>query len=128
LMDFDAYPEWNPFIKKIQGDPRPGTTIEVLIQPEGQQAMTVRLKVLKHIPAQEFRWLGHLFVKGLFDGEHYFQLEAISPNQTKLVHGEYFKGILVGIIMKMIGTATQKGFESMNQALKAEVEKKTMAH
>ena len=31
LFDFDAYPEWNPFIRRISGSPREGEKLEVRI-------------------------------------------------------------------------------------------------
>ena len=47
LMDQQAYPQWNPFIKQLQGDLTTGKTIEATIQPPGQKAMrfTPRVKV-----------------------------------------------------------------------------------
>jgi uncharacterized protein YndB with AHSA1/START domain len=35
LTDFDAYPDWNPFIRKIQGRPEPSGKLEVRIEPPG---------------------------------------------------------------------------------------------
>jgi hypothetical protein len=48
-------------------------------------------------PNQELRWLGHFLLPGVFDGEHYFQLEAISPGRVRFIQGEKFSGILVGL-------------------------------
>ena len=48
-------------------------------------------------------WIGKLFVKGIFDGEHYFLLESVGPNGTHFTQGENFTGILSGLMMKMIG-------------------------
>lgn len=117
LLDFDAYPEWNPFIKEISGTAQKGEQIKVLIQPEGGKATRFKPVIQENKAQKEFRWLGKLFVKGLFDGEHYFLLEAISPSQTRLVHGENFRGLLSGFIMKKIGAQTEASFHSMNEAL-----------
>lgn len=61
-------------------------------------------------------------MKGVFDGEHYFILEEITPNQTRFIQGENFTGLLSAILMKMIGEDTRGGFISMNEALKTQVE------
>ena len=122
LTNFKAYPEWNPFIKRISGELGIASKLEVSIQPKGQNAMTIKPTILDVQEEKEFRWLGHLFIRGLFDGEHYFQLEVLSPKQTKLIHGENFNGILVGLLMKMIGESTLAGFEAMNKALKERAE------
>ena len=72
---------------------------------------------------KEFRWKGHLFVKGLFDGEHYFKLDALGPDKTRFIHGEQFSGVLSGMLLKMIGDSTLNGLKSMNEALKQLAEK-----
>lgn len=122
LMDQQAYPRWNPFIKQLQGDLTPGKTIEATIQPPGQKAMRFTPLVKVNQPKQEFRWLGHLFIPGIFDGEHYFLLEDVGGGQTKFIHGEQFSGLLSRIILMMIGDSTKAGFVAMNEALKARAE------
>lgn len=124
LTDQEAYSEWNPFIKKMEGKLAIGEIIAVEIQPPGQKPMTFKPQIKVYTPQQEFRWLGHLFVPGIFDGEHYFKLEATGNRQTKLIHGERFSGLFAGVILKMMGTNTKAGFEVMNEALKLRAEEK----
>ena len=121
LMDFKNYPKWNPFIHII-GKAEVGQQLENTIFLEGQKPQVFKPMVLAITDQKLLRWEGHLFVKGLFDGEHYFQLEAVGQ-KTRLIHGENFKGILVGLILKMIGTATEDGFHKMNHALKEQCER-----
>ncbi|MCB0705424.1 MAG: SRPBCC domain-containing protein [Saprospiraceae bacterium] len=116
LMDFESYPEWNPLVH-IQGKPIVGTKLTNKMYLEGQKEQVFQPTVLEMVPEKRFRWEGHLFVKGLFDGEHYFELQPEGENMTLLVHGENFRGLLVPLIMKMIGDKTIAGFEAMNQAL-----------
>jgi uncharacterized membrane protein len=35
LTDFASYPEWNPFIRRISGQPKEGTRLKVYIEPPG---------------------------------------------------------------------------------------------
>jgi uncharacterized protein YndB with AHSA1/START domain len=77
LMDFPAYAEWNPFIRSIEGQPRPGERLSVMIQPPGQGAMRFRPHVQRTEQHRVFSWLGKLLVPGLFDGRHEFALEEI---------------------------------------------------
>lgn len=121
LLDFDSYPEWNPFIH-IKGAAEVGTNLENTIMLEGRAPQVFKPEVLVVEEQREFRWVGKLFFSGLFDGEHYFILESIDEQTTRLLHGENFRGILVGPIMKMIGRQTIQGFEKMNAALKTRVE------
>jgi len=121
LMDFKNYPNWNPFIH-ITGKAEVGQQLENTIFLEGQKPQVFKPIVLAVAQEKELRWEGNLLVKGIFDGEHYFQLEKVNPTQTKLIHGENFKGILSGLLLKMIGEATENGFQKMNEALKKQCE------
>ena len=86
--------------------------MRVTIQPEGRKAMTFRPGVLTAIAQQELRWLGRLGFPRLFDGEHYFQLTALSNGDTRFTQGERFSGILVGMFMSSMEAATKAGFNS----------------
>ncbi len=122
LMDFPAYPQWNPFIRSLSGVAKPGEKLRATIQPEERRAMTFRPRVLKAANQQELRWLGHLGFPGLFDGEHYFQLTTIGNGDTRFTQGEQFSGILVGVFISSMEAATKAGFHAMNQALKNRAE------
>ena len=77
--------------------------------------------VLKSEKALEFRWLGSLFVRGLFDGEHYFILKPLDKNRTQFIQGEKFSGVLVGLLGKTL-KQVPASFANMNEALKRRVE------
>ncbi len=119
LMDFDTYPQWNPFVKSLEGDIREGGSIKVKLP-----GMTFKPIVQVVSPNKEFRWLGHLWIKGLFDGEHCFQLEELPNGATRFIHNENFSGILVALFKKQLLTKTKLGFEAMNKSLKTRAEAK----
>ncbi len=122
LTDFAAYPEWNPFIPRIEGSATVGSRLDVRLQPPGGRAMSFRPRVVAVEPAHELRWLGHLAVPGLFDGEHGFRIEAMGPDRVRFTQEERFSGFLVPVLLRMVRAGTIKGFEAMNQALKARAE------
>ena len=126
LMNHELYKEWNPFILSVEGIPEVGNEITVLIKQDDKKNMVFKPEVLTNAPEREFRWKGKLFVKGLFDGEHYFILEQLEETKTRFIHGENFTGIMVAPLLKMIGETTLKGFESMNSALKLRCENKML--
>jgi hypothetical protein len=102
LVDFQAHPQWNPFVRSIEGSPREGETLKVFIQ---------------------LRWLGRVVLPGIFDGEHFFQIEPLDQGRrTRFIQGERFTGLLVPLLRKNLDRGTREGFEAMNQALKARVE------
>ena len=119
LTDFAAYPEWNPFITRIEGEPGLGSRLEADLQPEGRKKSTFKPTVTVVEPGRHFEWLGGM--KGLFSGAHRFQLEPVGKG-TRFQHGERFTGLLSGLVMRMIGTQTEAGFVAMNEALKTRAE------
>lgn len=123
LTDFDRMGSWNPFIKSISGTLVQGGRLSVHIAPPGKSGMQFKPTVLAVRPERELRWLGHLFVRGIFDGEHYFLLEPIGEQRTHLTQGEKFSGLLVGLLRGVL-SSTEAGFEAMNMALKLQAEEK----
>ena len=117
FSDFKNYPKWNPFVASLNGDVKVGEIINI-------DLITMKFKpvVLKFDQNEELRWKGKLFMKGLFDGEHYFQLTENPDGSTTFTHGEIFSGILVRLLKKKLDTETKEGFVKMNIALKKEVE------
>lgn len=122
LTDFTAFPSWNPFIRRIDGIAVPGTRLSVRIRPPGGRAMTFRPTVLRVEPEQHLSWRGRTLLPGLFDGEHVFELEAVSAREVRFVHAEHFRGVLVPLLAGTLRTTTREGFEQMNAALKRRAE------
>jgi hypothetical protein len=89
--------------------------------------VTLHPTVLEAEPNRTFRWLGRLFVPGLFDGEHHFVLEALGDNRTRLIQQERFTGLLVPLLAGSLDEHTLAGFHAMNAALKARAEASTTA-
>ena len=120
LTDFENYPNWNTFIISIEGELKEGSRLKNKMILDGKENV-FKPKILKIIPNEHLEWLGKAPL-GIFNGQHYFKLEAINPTQTKLIHGENFSGWLRGMIMKKIGNATRESFIQMNKNLKKLVE------
>lgn len=124
LTDFVRMPSWNPFITSISGNLTQGARLSVCIAPPGWSTMRFKPTVITVRPERELRWLGHLLVPGIFDGEHFFLLEPIGEDQTRLTQGEKFSGLLVGLFGGTLSTTVEAGFKAMNTALKREAERK----
>ncbi len=121
LADFASYPEWNPFITEIAGEVKEGARLRVRIALPGRSPMAFRPCVLEATPPRAFRWLGHLFVPGLFDGEHRFRIEPLAE-RSRFTQEEEFRGLLAPLLLRAIGAATERGFAAMNEALKSRAE------
>lgn len=86
--------------------------------------MSFKPTVINADADREFRWLGHLIMPGLFDGEHYFTIDALNGEKVRFTQGAIFTGVLVPL-MGVLGLfkKTMVGFEEMNSALKERAEK-----
>jgi hypothetical protein len=122
LAGFASYPEWNPFITSIEGEPREGAKLEVRIAPPGGRPMTFRPTVRAARPSRELRWLGRVLLPGIFDGEHVLAIEPLGEGRSRFIQSERFTGLLVPALRGTLDK-TERGFEQMNQALKARVER-----
>jgi len=118
LADLENYKNWNPFIIESSGKPEVGGRIQNTML-NGTKTITFSPVIQKLEENRYFEWLGHLWIKGIFDGRHYFELRPLVNNQTLLVHGESFTGLLVKPIMKQISADTMNNFVKMNLALKS---------
>jgi hypothetical protein len=123
LLDFERYPEWNPFVKGISGKAAVGERLALTVQPPGGRAMGFEPTVLAADAPRTLRWLGRVGLPRIFDGEHSFVLEPLAKDRVRLIHAECFRGILVPFLWKGLDTDTRAGFEQMNQALKERAEK-----
>ena len=123
LTDLGSLPEWNPFMRRGSGEVKVGEKLAVYLKPSGGMGMTIKPRVLKVEPSREFRWLGHLMMPGIFDGEHIFEIEPSGDSGCRFVQREEFHGVLASLMLALIGKATRRGFEEMNQALKERAEK-----
>jgi hypothetical protein len=123
LTDFAAYPQWNPFITRADGEARRGRRLTLRMQPAGGRATTFRPTVLEAAQGRELRWLGRLLVPGLFDGEHRFTIRPLGDGQVRLVQQEDFRGLLVPLLAGSLDRRTLPAFEQMNQALKRRAER-----
>lgn len=127
LTDFAGHPDWNPFIRSLSGEVREGARLEVVLGPPGDKAMTFRPTVTRAVPPADgadgaFAWLGTFGAGWIFRGEHHFRIEARPDGGTRFHHGEDFGGLLVLPMRKSLDTDTRRGFEAMNEAIKAQAE------
>ncbi len=122
LTDFAAYADWNPFIRQAAGEARVGAKLHVTMQPQGHSPTRLQPTILDAQPERELRWLGHVLIPGIFDGEHHFLITPLDDHRVRFTQQETFGGVLTPFFGGMLKD-TEASFEAMNLALKARVEK-----
>jgi hypothetical protein len=120
LADFPRYPEWNPFIVELRGEPLTGTRLRTTFALAGQRTRTFRPTVIDVQPGHRLMWHGRLAMPKLFDAKHRFVLEP-NDDGTRFTHREEFRGLLVPVSGKTLA-ATHRAFLAMNAALAARAE------
>ena len=118
-----AYPDWNPFITRVDGDFREGATIRIVLGT-GPDLMVFNPTVLVVRPEQDLCWRGSVGIRGVFDGTHCIHLTA-GAGGTRLEQTESFSGLLVGRLTKDVTDETQRNFRAMNTAIKQRAETRT---
>ena len=123
LTDTASYPSWNPFVRRITGELRTGERIEVRLEPEDWNGIDMRPKVMACDAPRKLRWLGHLFMPGIFDGEHIFTIEEAGPDRVRLAQAERFSGLLVFLMRKKLTNegGLARSFAAMNEAVAEQV-------
>jgi len=121
VADFAAYPEWNPFVRRIDGWPERGQRLTMEIAPPGGKVTRLRPRLLQAVRPQHLAWLGRFYLPRLLDGEHHMYIEPLDGGVC-FHHGEQFRGLLVPFMKKSLEAQLRPGFDAMNQALKQRVE------
>lgn len=123
LLDFEKYPEWNPFIARVEGRATPDAELVVTLTTGDGGETTIRPRVSRVDSERELAWKSHLWFRGVLDGEHVFRLIALDERRTRLVNSEKFSGVLLSYMGRRL-TQYARGFVGMNEALKRRVEGK----
>lgn len=118
LYKFDDYPQWNPFIRRVDGVVAEGKTVNVTVQPVGQAEISGETTIVA-ATEKHLAWRGSLRVPGIFHGEHEFIIEELGPNRTLLSQSERMSGLIIPFYDFK---PTAAGFVAMNSALKQKAE------
>lgn len=122
ITTFSAYPEWNPFIRQVEGALRVGEVLKFKVAKGGDETIETEAELLRLETDKGLTWGGSAPL-GLFRGEHSF---TITPQDGGVVveNREVFSGPLVLFYIKKERLALQrKAFEIQDAALKRWLEK-----
>jgi hypothetical protein len=127
LVDFPAFPSWNPFITSAEGLLEVGGRLTLVMQPARGAAVKLRPTLVEMVEGHRLRWVGRMGVRGLFDAEHLFVVETRGAAGSRLLQQEQFSGLLVPFLSRSLDRGTLPAFRAMNAALKDRAEKASAA-
>jgi len=122
LTDFDAYPDWNPHIRRVQGELAEGRRVMIQTRPPGGRLIVMHPTILTWSPPNELSWRATFLSRHMFSGEHRFRLDATAHDRVRFVQDETFSGLLVPIYSSIRLGRTRTGFELVGQALRERAE------
>ena len=112
LMDFEAYPEWNPFIHADRGRARssePGCACVSSRADSRGITMTPLVTVIEPGSSVRMAW-DRSGCRHIFDGAHRFELEPIDGGRrTRFVQSERFRGVLLPFVRRSVLPPTLRG-------------------
>ncbi|NRA35215.1 MAG: SRPBCC domain-containing protein [Polyangiaceae bacterium] len=118
LCDFDAYPEWNPFVLSMRAKLTEGAKAMARFDVGLRRPLPMPLRIVTVDPEREFAWAGG--TEPFMQGRHYFRLESLPNNRTRLIHGEEFTGVLGRVAAPMVKRSRLgANYDKLNQALAA---------
>ena len=126
LTDLAAYPSWNPFIRKIEGEAREGTQWKMEVSTGKASSMKFDITLMRWMPSMQLAWRGGMFTPKLFTSTHDFSLAEVAGG-VRLIQSEIFSGLLIPVLLPLLGAKLQAQFTSMNDALKSEIERRALS-
>ncbi|MBI4339713.1 MAG: SRPBCC domain-containing protein [Chloroflexi bacterium] len=123
LTDLPAFPRWNPLLRAVRGELKMRERLEVRLAPATGPRIIFQPTILNVEPNRELRWHSHLLLPGLLASEHTFAIRRLEADRVQFIQSEAFAGLLAPVL-SITGLLRQivRGFDQMNQALKARAE------
>lgn len=120
ITDFPAYPQWNPFVTRMNGELKEGKTFEVTTRSPGMKEMKFNSELRKVVTNREMLFHGTI-KKNLLEEDHLITVEPLGENKSRLFQSIIFHGFLRFFLGSKI-KAGQKGLDTMNSAAKVRSE------
>ncbi len=123
LIEGDAYPNWNPLIRKVSDDIYEGNKLKVTLDPQFGGEGEVEIKVGQLWFSKSMVWIGRPLMTDLLSGRHYFKTKVMADGKIEFTNMESYSGLLLYLSWPFIEPKARQGFAAMNVALKAEAER-----
>lgn len=123
LTDFAGYGGWNPYLVRVEGQPRGGEDIVVHARPSPDAEVLVQTIQVVSAAFPVMRWEGGAPDRSQFKGDHWFVLEPAGAGATRLRHFEHFTGSKADALLAAYSGMIQANFERFNGALRSASER-----
>jgi hypothetical protein len=123
LIDMEAYDAWSTMLHYRGGALAEGSTIQLRLSLPNGPSYSFAPRVIALEPERRFTWRAVTGLRGIFDGEHSFELTPLAGVRTFLRNSERYSGLLAPLFQRlpMMRDATT-GFVAMNEEIRTRAE------
>lgn len=119
LVGFDDYGDWNPYIKKAKGSIDPESELVLTLAPQDTAESDATYVVQDMVPQKLLKLRSNLAGVGfLFSMDYDWVLEELTPQRTRFIQVQRYRGLLVPFVIQSLKTKTRQSLVHMNRALK----------
>ena len=118
ITDFKNHSAWSGWKGSVSGKIKEGALLRVISRQRPGKAQLSFFKVIRVVDRRELRWVVTYIPFGLLRGERFWILKKLGDNKTKLIHGEAFMGLLLGISKKHLAKQGNEVFSKISSGLK----------
>lgn len=121
LTDVEAYPEWHPYLRAIEGKWKRGKMLHFTMVPteKGERKFSAKLLVMD--APREWAWGGSFLF--FLKARHSFVLTPTAEGGTLMVQEERWGGMFGGSYGRKYSEEACRNFEAMNRAVALRIEK-----
>jgi hypothetical protein len=123
LLDFQAYTEWNPFLRSLKGEPEPDASVEIQMQYFGESIKKRTGVITGLIVPKYLSWTwSHSLGGWWLMAEHVFRITVSEAGITVFHQEFYYTGMGLRFHRKTIARLVRLSMEKMNDGFKERVE------
>ena len=123
LTDLEAYDAWSTMLHYRGGALAEGGTIQLRLSLPNGPSYTFAPRVIALEPERCFAWRATTGLRGIFDGEHSFELNSLAKGKTLLRNRERYSGLLAPLFQRLpMMRDAPAGFAAMNEQIRARAE------
>ncbi|GAB4426151.1 MAG: hypothetical protein OHK0015_06750 [Chloroflexi bacterium OHK40] len=123
LTDLSAYRAWSTMLHYRGGILAEGGTVQLRLTLPNGPSYNFAPQVIALEPERRFTWRAISGVRGVFDGEHSFELAPLAGGRTRLRNRELYRGLLAPLFQRLpMMRDAPAGFRAMNEEIRARAE------
>jgi hypothetical protein len=122
LVDFDAYPSWNPFTVEVECSGELGAPVRMRVFMRGRMTLTQVETLHLFEPGARLGWKLDIGVPWLLCAERVQTLTALDGGATRYETVDEIGGMLAPVSHWIFGSAITWGFQAVAASLKARAE------